>query len=273
MAVSRVLKLFQQPSRVREILQCALETPHWASVTCAFLGFSHPAYPLVLPLRRGSPILLENLADLKTFWQVFARRVYRVKRSELAILDVGANIGLFTLYAARQAPIAKIIAVEPFPATFARLQQTVRDHHLENRVTCLQQAVTGCSGVHLMQDLPLPSQQRTVIALKQEVAGTEVQGRTLSELIEECHLDRIDLLKMDIEGSEYSVFLATPLHVLSTIGRVALEYHGHCSPYTKQQLFDHLSNAGFRITSDLHNAQGYGLAEAVATSPPLPLPG
>jgi FkbM family methyltransferase len=273
MFVARAFNILRQTRRAPEILRCAIETPRWAAVTCAFLGLSHPAYPSALPLRRGRPIALETLADLKTFWQIFARRVYPVRRSDQIILDVGANVGLFTLYAARQAPDARIFAVEPFPATFERLQQTVRDHALGDRVTCVNRAVTSDSGVYLMRDVALPSQQRGVIALKQGVAGTQVHGTTLSELIQACGLNRIDLLKMDIEGGEYPALLATPLPVLGTIRRIALEYHGHCSPYSKQQIFRHFSDAGFRITSDLEDANGYGLAEAVRSSPVLSLSG
>ncbi|HEY6339555.1 MAG TPA: FkbM family methyltransferase [Candidatus Sulfotelmatobacter sp.] len=269
MGISRAFSLLQQPSRAWEIFRCARETPRWAGVASAVLEISHPAYPSVVPLRRGRPIPIENLSDLKTFWQVFARHVYRVNRSDMVILDVGANIGLFTLYAARHAPAAKIVAVEPFPSTFERLQQTVRDHGLGDQVTCLNLAVTGDSGTYRMRDVPMPSQQRQVIPPKQDGAGIQVRGVTLTELMQECHLDGIDLLKMDIEGGEYPALLATPVQVLGTIRRIALEYHGHCLPYTKQQLFSHLSEAGFQITSDAQNDKGYGLAEAVATGPSL----
>lgn len=272
MIVSRALGILRQTGRAPEVLRCAAETPYWAGVTSVVLGFSHPTFPTVLPLRRGRPISIETLSDLRTFWQIFARRVYPVHASDLVILDVGANIGLFTLYAARQAPSAKIFAIEPFPATFERLQQTVRDHALADQVACLNLAVTASSGIHLMRDVPRPSQQRSVITLRPDLTGFEVQGTTLSELIQKCRLDRIDLLKMDIEGGEYAALLATPLHVFDTISRIALEYHGHCAPYTKQELFRHLSNAGFQITSDMQNAKGYGVAEAVKPGSPVALP-
>ena len=267
MIVSRALSLLRQTWRAPEIFRCAAETPRWPGVTCAIVGLSHPTYPNVLPLRRGRPIPIETDSDLRTFWQIFARRVYAVHGSDRVILDVGANIGLFTIYAARQAPGARIFAVEPFPATFVRLQQMVHDHQLDDQVTCLNRAVTGCSKTYLMRDVPRSSQQRSVIALKPGLTGFEVQGTTLAEMIQECRLERIDLLKMDIEGSEYAALLATPLDVLGTIGRIALEYHGHCSPYSKQELFRHLSSAGFQITSDMQNAKGYGVAEAVMSGP------
>src|SRR5712672_2377965 len=121
----RALEVLSYTTRTPEIVRCAAETSQWIGVTGALLGFSHPAYPSNLRLRRGEPIALQELADLKTFWQIFARRVYRVSASDRTIVDIGANIGLFALYAARQAPAARIFAVEPFPSTFERLLQTV----------------------------------------------------------------------------------------------------------------------------------------------------
>src|ERR1700737_1856650 len=148
-------KALKNTDRVPEILRCRAEIPQWARVTAAYLGISRLKYPYVLQLRSGECIRMKELTDLKTFWQVFLRRVYRVKATDRVILDLGANIGIFTLYAARQAPQAGILSLEPFPATFDRLVATVRDHKLENRVTCVKQALTGSPGTRVMHDAML----------------------------------------------------------------------------------------------------------------------
>ena len=71
---------------------------------------------------------------------------------------------------------------------------------------------------------------------------------------------------MDIEGSEYEVFLSTPPRTLARIDRITMEYHGDSAPYSRQQLFDHLGQAGFTVTSDLCDPQGYGLAELIRSN-------
>ncbi|HUD64257.1 MAG TPA: FkbM family methyltransferase [Candidatus Sulfotelmatobacter sp.] len=178
-------------------------------MSAAYLGLSLLEYPLVLRLRRGEQIHLDELTDLKAFWQIFLRTVYRVRATDEVILDLGANVGVFTLYAARNAPRAQVFAFEPFPSTFRRLVATVRDHHLDPRVTCPNYAAAGASGVRLMPDGQLPSQRRALAAAS-VTSGTEVMGKTIESMLEENHLPHVDLLKMDIEGSEYEVLLSAP---------------------------------------------------------------
>jgi hypothetical protein len=84
----------------------------------------------------------------------------------------------------------------------------------------------------------------------------------LTDVLRENDLQEVDLLKMDIEGGEYEVFLSTSHDVLRRIQRIAVEYHGHCAPYTKRHIFEHLRESGFEITWDVEDDLGYGVAEA-----------
>ena len=265
----QIWKALRNAVRAPEILRCAAETPQWAGISAAYLGFSHPHYPFLLQLRHEKSIPIEELTDLKAFWQIYLRRVYRVDGKDRHIIDLGANVGIFTLYAARCAQHSKILAVEPFPSTFRRLVANVRDHGLESRVTCLNAAVTSTNGVRVMPDAPVPSQRRTLLstistsALDSVSSGTQVAGKTLKVILDENQIQQVDLLKVDIESSEYEVFFSTSQHVLARIHRIAMEYHGDCAPHSKEQLFDHLRSAGFAVAWDICDAQGYGITELI----------
>lgn len=261
-----ITKLIKNIGRGHEIARCISETSEWAGISLAFLGLSRLVYPHVLRLRSGEQIILEEVTDVKAFWQVFLRRVYRVDAADCTILDLGANVGMFTLYAARCAPQARIFAVEPFPSTFDRLASTVRDHNLGDRVTCLNYAVAASAGTLAMLDAGVPSQRRALIAKSSTRTGTPVAGKTLEALLDESNLHRVDLMKMDVEGSEYEILLSTSPKSLSRIRRIAMEYHGDCEPYSKQELFSHLRRAGFAVNWDLCDALGYGLSELTLQS-------
>ncbi len=102
----------------------------------------------------------------------------------------------------------------------------------------------------------------------QRVSGGETQGgipvavQTLSRIVDRTTSD-IDLLKIDIEGSEYEVLFNTDIDHLRRVRRMVLEYHGDVKPYTRAQLFAYLTSSGFKVVSDDHDKSNYGVVEMV----------
>ena len=94
--------------RAPELLACRRLTRQWPVVSAAYLGVRQPSYPYLLRLRDGRSLLLDEPGDLVTAWVILFREEYRVDPSCQTILDVGANIGAFTLFAAQAAPEATI---------------------------------------------------------------------------------------------------------------------------------------------------------------------
>ena len=88
-------------------------------------------------------------------------------------------------------------------------------------------------------------------------------ARTLQDVFDECSIADVDLLKMDIEGSEYNTLLNTPATVLRRIHRLSLEYHPQVllgEQYGKEQLFRYLIDSGFHAVSEEEHGNGYGIA-------------
>jgi FkbM family methyltransferase len=212
---------------------------------------------------------------LVVFWLIFARRHYPVQTSDRVIVDVGANIGLFTLYAAREAPAARIISIEPFPETCQRLSQLVKANRLDERVIIVNCAISGSSGVAAMDAASgIPSQYKRIhseatralnpkyrgpAAIAQPEGGVPVRAETLQEVLDDVKGAPADLLKMNIHGSEYEVLMSAPLHEFR---RIAVQYHDLPAEARigKKDLFEHLERAGFRLVSDEDTGRGSGLA-------------
>ncbi len=273
----KALVLLTSPSRLLEILVCRRETKQWLAVTFAYLGLRELPFPYNLRLRTSEELTLKERIDIVIFWLVFVRRHYPVVASDRVIVDVGANIGLFTIYAARQLPDARIIAVEPFPDTCRRLQQHVEDNRLARRVTVLNCAVAEETGQGEMDAAAgIPSQYRRIHheatatlnvkhrgpAALDMAPGVLVENKTLGEILELTNTDNVDLMKMNIHGSEYPVLMKTPAAVLQRFRRIAVQYHElPASAKTgKNELFSHLEKIGFRIVSDHDTHRSVGLA-------------
>jgi FkbM family methyltransferase len=254
----RVSKLIPNVARTPELARCVRDYRDWRAMAAGYLGFGSPSYPFEIHTRDGEAMTIERFEDLATAWLVFIRRDYPVSRSSRIILDAGANIGAFTLYAARSAPEARVVALEPFPATFERLAAHVSASRVAGRISCRPWALGRADGHRRMDATPMmASQFRSLLENGSSQPGIEVETVTLETLCERERIDRIDLLKMDIEGSEYELIESTPGDVLRRIAAVALEYHPNGS---KPDLFRKLRDAGFELVHDHPAPLGYGVA-------------
>lgn len=246
--------------RLPEIFRCAREVRGWGSFTRRFIGPSGGAYPYEFQLRSAMRIRLNDWADVTTAWAVFCRREYSIPKDAKLIVDLGANIGLFTLFAAIHAPRAKLVSVEPFPATFERLVQNVERNGLSQRVQCIQAAVAATGGVRQMDaDPTTPNHSRALRNSADEMQLIPVHAISLDDIISRAASmsSTIDLLKMDIEGVEHEILQAATPALLSHFRLVQLEYHG---PASKDLVFEPLLRAGFNCTIDAEYRPNCGIA-------------
>ncbi len=235
----------------------------WLTVVSGYIGLRKFPLPYDARFRDRLTILLEEFYDLETLWQIYFHKVYDVRRTDTCIVDAGANIGLFCCWAARVAPQSRIFAIEPFPKTFKRLELNLRRNSLEQRVQCLNLALSRDAGIVTMSESGLPSQNFRVLTEDESETkpGVKVNAVPLSQIITSLPSEQIDLLKIDIEGSEYEVLLSTPPSQFARVDRLSVEYHetrlGEC--YSKYQLIDHLQGSGFALTGNSRGNHSYGL--------------
>lgn len=251
--MARALNAIKQLHRVVEVPRARRVTPDWRPLLSAYLGLPFPKLPFSVRLASG-PFEFRETSDVPTFWQIFFANIYRVQPTDRLILDVGANIGAFTLYALLHAPMAHVIAVEPAPDSAQRLQAVIESHGFAERCTVLRAALAAQMGTTTIEVLPASQFRRT------GRAGVPVPTVTIDHLI--GSYGSFDLLKLDAEGAEYeSVFGASPA-ALHRIRRIEMEYH----PWgDRQALLQHLAGQGFALqsASDNEGVSGYGMARLV----------
>lgn len=126
-------------------------------------------------------------------------------------IDVGANVGAYSLFvAARAGPEACVIAVEPHPVARERLAFNIRASG-HDATTIVPHALSDRAGTVRLRILAGNIGNTTIAGgarERYEDGGIEVETETLLALAERCGLDRIDAIKMDIEGHEDAVLSA-----------------------------------------------------------------
>jgi len=196
------------------------------------------------------------------FFEVFALGVYDVPDlnwSEVrTIVDVGANVGAATLWFARRAPHAIIVAVEPASKVRSILNGNIRANRLEGRVEVLAAALAGRTGL-VEFDQPRSSVAARIV--RNGSGKTErVRAVSLEDLLDGCGLAEVDLLKLDCEGAEFDALLSSDARVLRRNRVIVGEYHS-ASRAELEQLIARLNEAGFATSSSDHDS--VGLFEAV----------
>jgi FkbM family methyltransferase len=138
------------------------------------------------------------------------------------IVDIGAHVGSFTVWAALRSPRARVLAVEPNPETFALLTENLGDNGLLDRVTAVNAAVGANPGVAALE---LVEHSLATRLARNGEGRFRVGVQRLERLLSDAGMDEVDVLKMDCEGMEYEVLGAMGPDRLGAIGAITCEYH------------------------------------------------
>ena len=119
-------------------------------------------------------------------------------------VDVGANVGGYSLFVAALAgPDARILAVEPQPEIFERLIYNIRQNPFGS-IKALECAVADQDGDITMFLDPKNSGESSMrfVNLRDQGVSVRAAGKTLATILAEERLERLDALKVDVEGAE-----------------------------------------------------------------------
>ena len=218
-------------------------------------------------LPNGYKITYRNDCELEVIYDdIFGKNVYYFEAniSEPFIIDGGGHIGLAVLYFKSLYPEARILSFEPNPETFALLQRNIAQNGLCG-VQAINMALTHDGKtdaiLYVGEDFLQAWDSTDTIepdlwVNMHEYRGIQVRSTKLSSYINE----RVDFVKLDIEGSEVAV-LDELDGKLSAVAALTLEYHqnpANLSEGRLQKIVEKLSQSGFRYEI-FHGAKPVGL--------------
>lgn len=193
------------------------------------LGIPRDADHIVFLTRNGVKIEVPKriMHDFKDVFlaESYAGGMPRPVATHSDIIDIGANIGSFTFFAASRFPGARIFAFEPDPHNFRQLQKNAALN--PGRTEVNHMAVAGISGeVKLFGGCSNEHSTGASIAQDENASGGyAVAATSLEDLFAKCSIERCGLLKMDCEGAEFQILYAAPQSVLDRIDQMILEVH------------------------------------------------
>ncbi|MFI8069385.1 MULTISPECIES: FkbM family methyltransferase [unclassified Streptomyces] len=168
------------------------------------------------------------------------------------LVDIGANIGLMSVYCARTRPGVRVLAAEPAPALYACLEHNLAEHAASGwQAECVAVAdrpgllkftyypeAPGNSGLHADPDaddeITLtflrnsgvdPEDAAELVEGLHEGVDLTVPAVTVSELLRRHAVERVDLLKVDVERAELEVLRGVEEEHWPLVGAVVAEVH------------------------------------------------
>ena len=184
-----------------------------------------------LPPSGYEAVLRCGTSDIACMEKVFVKKEYEspFPLDPRIIVDAGANIGMATLYYAQEYPKAKIIAIEPERSNFKVLQENCA--RLPN-VVLVEGALWGEDSNLVIQDACAEKWGFSVAESRSPSSPRtqEVKAVTIPGLLRDLGIQRIDLLKVDIEGAECELFKAAPESWLGAVSQIVIELHDRFHP-------------------------------------------
>jgi FkbM family methyltransferase len=177
------------------------------------------------------------------------------------VVDLGANIGGYSIFSAKSAD--RVLAFEPLQIHYDLLLKNIELNFCKN-IDTFKYAIGKSRGKRLIYiaDTNIGSSS----FFRPTPNSVEVQTITISDIFVNSQLDRINMLKVDIEGAEHEVFKDIDVELLRKIDKIIMEVHNYG---TKQEdvkaIISKLEQADFNVTVSrwLFFLAGFGVIRAV----------
>src|SRR3989344_3874707 len=209
--------------------------------------------------RNGIRIKTSDSISATTIAVIFIKRDYGGIPNNSVIIDIGANIGVFSIFSAGKSNI--VYSYEPMSDNFRLLEENIKLNKLENRVFALNIGIAakrekrklylGKSPFHSF--LPMESSPFNVLYSDRGTANKqsflEINCISLKDIFDENQISKCDILKIDCEGAEYEILYNLPDSYFKRIKEIRMEYHNHLNQYENngEYLKSFLANRGFSI--------------------------
>lgn len=208
------------------------------------LGRYRPNELFTLRTTFGKLYLRDNFGDITNLTDLLCREIYRLPRAggEGVVLDVGANIGMAAVWFAVRYPRRPIHCFEP-------LAENTRLVSLNAPSARVNMVAVGAARGTVSLAVDSDGVMASSIPYARAAEHREVRVIPLDDYVSEQGIEKIAVMKIDVEGMELDVLSGAQL-ALTRTDQVAIETHGETR---HKDVLQRLTGAGFAIERESYS--------------------
>lgn len=177
--------------------------------------------------------------------EVYKEKVYQIKNNVKcrSVLDLGAYIGDYTIWSITHMNAQKVVAVEMDNENFRLLSKNIQINNLGKKIVAINAAVSSGNG----QIGEFENKFNSGMHRANFAKTGKTMSVSLDKIMKMSGLEKIDLVKMDIEGGEKEIFVNKNKKIFAKkVGCIIMETHPRLFP--EKSIVDYLSGLGYSVS-------------------------
>lgn len=179
----------------------------------------------------------DTVSDHIVMWEMFVENVYQLKHDHFndtkTAIDIGANIGAFSIFAVAMGA-ERVIAYEPDSENYPQLQKNLDLNNMLDKVETHQLGVLDKGGHHKLfhgQGASFVNGIKNLTARAQanldsgKITDETIEVISLASVFADNKIANVDVMKIDVEGSEYKIIEGTTPEILAKAKFITIEFH------------------------------------------------
>jgi len=230
---------------IKELIK---QIKNWYSPINHYLGITNKAN--IIYFKNGTKYIMRNKSDSIAFFENYFLKLnnpnekFEIKKDDI-VIDIGAHIGYFTIYAAKNAYQGIVYSIEPYRESFEILKKNLKLNDLSN-VKPFHAAISKITGQVTLYIDKNNQIGNSIFRMDETTESEKVESFSLRDFMENNKIEKIDFLKIDCEGAEFEILLNLEKEVLKKINKISAEIHENDNN-SLDKLIDFFNKNNFKI--------------------------
>ena len=240
------MSLFIKIKILKDVIK---QIKNWHTAINYYLGFINSEG--IIYFKNGTKCVMRNKSDSIAFFENYFLKLnnpnekFEIKKEDI-VIDIGAHVGYFTMYAAKKAYQGIIYSIEPYKESFEIFKKNLNLNELTN-VKPFHAAIskkTEQITLYIDKDNQIGN---SMFKTDTSVRSEKVSSFSLEDFIINNKIKKINFLKIDCEGAEFEIILNLKKEIMKNVNKMSIEVHENSNTDSVDKLENFLNENNFKV--------------------------